>query len=68
VCLIIPVEEGFGARARRPDIVVEMQVVSVAVARVNLKKKQEIFEYIYIYIYIYSILMVEEFIGKKEAR
>jgi hypothetical protein len=66
VCLIIPVEEGFGARARRPDIVVEMQVVSVAVARVNLKKKQEIFEYIYIY--IYSILMVEEFIGKKEAR
>lgn len=33
---IQPVEEGFGAFALEPYIVVEMQIVAVSVSRVNL--------------------------------
>ena len=37
---IQPVEEGLAAGAGGPDVVVEMEVVAVAVARVNLKKQR----------------------------
>ena len=38
---IQPVEEGLAAGARAPDVVVEVQVVAVAVARVNLNKQTD---------------------------
>jgi len=37
---IQPVEEGLAAGAGGPDVVVEMEVVAVAVARVNLNKQR----------------------------
>lgn len=38
---IQPVEEGLAAGVRAPDVVVEVQVVAVAVARVNLNKQTD---------------------------
>jgi hypothetical protein len=38
---IQPVEEGLAAGVRAPDVVVEVRVVAVAMARVNLNKQTD---------------------------